>query len=38
MEKIIIGSVNNELNIIRAKYRETGEYSESLIKYYECRE
>ncbi|MEI7424297.1 MAG: hypothetical protein WCK18_19500 [Prolixibacteraceae bacterium] len=30
----IIGSINNELNIIRAKYRETGECSESYTKYY----
>jgi len=30
----IVGSINNELNIIRAKYRETGECSESYIKYY----
>ncbi len=31
---LIIGSINNELNIIRAKYREAGECSESYIKYY----
>lgn len=30
----IIGSINNELNIIRVKYRETGECSESYTKYY----
>ena len=31
---LIIGSINNELNIIKAKYREAGECSESYIKYY----
>jgi hypothetical protein len=37
-KRIIIGSIENEINIIRDNWRETKECSESYIRYYETTE